>query len=88
MLRPLHVFDSDLFLAEIDLDGLFARFVRNYDLLWHIASFLFLLLPQSFWRITLLLLCIKVSKIILIFVRKKCIIYVKKEFLKNGGFYV
>ena len=27
-------------LAEVYLNGLFARFVRNHDLFWHIASFL------------------------------------------------
>ena len=31
-----------LALAEVDLDGLLARFVRYDDLLWHIASFLFI----------------------------------------------
>lgn len=40
------------YLTKVDLDSLFARFVRNYDLLWHIASFfvfmfLFLSIPRS-----------------------------------------
>ena len=29
-------------LAEVDLDGLFARFVRDENLLWHFASFYFI----------------------------------------------
>ena len=29
-------------LAEVDLDGLLARFVRYDDLFWHIASFWFM----------------------------------------------
>ena len=41
--KPTERFDFvKVALAEVNLDGLLARFVRDYDLLWHIASFLFI----------------------------------------------
>ena len=37
------LFSLKLSFFEVNFDGLGARTARDYDLLWHIASFLFLL---------------------------------------------